>query len=267
MYCIYRFQSLLSWKYNQISVGTKQNINGTMTSFNPCYLGNTIRSLRNNYQTWELFSFNPCYLGNTIRSPTSASRSSKSEQFQSLLSWKYNQIKTNCSYIFLESLLFQSLLSWKYNQIVWAPAQHRHCCLFQSLLSWKYNQIFGVHPFFSAFCFPGFNPCYLGNTIRSFSRMWSAGGEGSFNPCYLGNTIRSPPCPKAWSFLGNVVSILVILEIQSDLSIRLSFPTCAFCFNPCYLGNTIRSLHSIRSRTWKRDGFNPCYLGNTIRSI
>ena len=60
--------------------------------------------------------FNPCYLGNTIRSEGKDGDIDKLLEFQSLLSWKYNQI---CKLIMeLTGLMvFQSLLSWKYNQI------------------------------------------------------------------------------------------------------------------------------------------------------
>ena len=92
--------------------------------------------------------------------------------------------------------------------------------MFQSLLSWKYNQII-ITPTTAPNSSISFNPCYLGNTIRSsywlHGHQWEK--QGGFNPCYLGNTIRS--------------NLLIIF--QSDNS----------SFNPCYLGNTIRSLASI----------------------
>ena len=86
----------------------------------------------------------------------------------------------------------------------------------------------------------------------------------SFNPCYLGNTIRS-----LWTETHMCehpqVSILVILEIQSDHSWQSQEWVMSLSFNPCYLGNTIRS---VGAYSLKRNytSFNPCYLGNTIRS-
>ena len=162
--------------------------------------------------------------------------------FQSLLSWKYNQIILFFPFSILWQILFQSLLSWKYNQIhafvlkkifpyrfnpCYLGNTIRSCCThscnktlsfaFQSLLSWKYNQIafdaqvFDLRP-------NSFNPCYLGNTIRSaFDAQVFDFQPNSFNPCYLGNTIRS-------------------------FILSMSCVICFGCFNPCYLGNTIRSL-------------------------
>ena len=113
--------------------------------------------------------------------------------------------------------------------------------MFQSLLSWKYNQIMTTTPsnIYMPYC---------------------------FNPCYLGNTIRSSLSFSVETML-KLVSILVILEIQSDLT----FPQAPFhkvsSFNPCYLGNTIRSGMIDQKIEKLLFGFNPCYLGNTIRSL
>ena len=88
----------------------------------------------------------------------------------------------------------------------------------------------------------------------------------SFNPCYLGNTIRSMDGAKRKAGVFKV-SILVILEIQSDQRQGdLTENEFQMCFNPCYLGNTIRSYKGVLSRCMELS-FNPCYLGNTIRSL
>ena len=116
--------------------------------------------------------FNPCYLGNTIRSKAILVLDFKTIKFQSLLSWKYNQINLknetpNPSYSsFNPCYLGNTIRSFNPAEspcnIVW----------FQSLLSWKYNQILLVaairHP--HGLCF---NPCYLGNTIRSKSCLFN----------------------------------------------------------------------------------------------
>ena len=63
-------------------------------------------------------SFNPCYLGNTIRSGDNLDYEDFwAILFQSLLSWKYNQISEFDSNEIIGIAKFQSLLSWKYNQI------------------------------------------------------------------------------------------------------------------------------------------------------
>ena len=91
--CNTSFQSLLSWKYNQIESKSDQRLNW-YTRFNPCYLGNTIRSKpRFIFIFFIILSFNPCYLGNTIRSSLHQRYTVVCfNLFQSLLSWKYNQI-------------------------------------------------------------------------------------------------------------------------------------------------------------------------------
>jgi len=110
------FQSLLSWKYNQIHELGGSKMEGVV-GFNPCYLGNTIRSDSSFSGSRASQSFNPCYLGNTIRS-------------------EYRYLVKDFS------VKFQSLLSWKYNQIS------------QAVLA-------------GLITVGSFNPCYLGNTIRS----------------------------------------------------------------------------------------------------
>ena len=135
------FQSLLSWKYNQILLKTKVDIT-YLLSFNPCYLGNTIRSLRQVRCSIQKSCFNPCYLGNTIRSffalfiyiiVTIVSILVILEIQSDLDSWAAGTsvIQTVSILVILEiqsdqspeffrlhfSRKFQSLLSWKYNQI------------------------------------------------------------------------------------------------------------------------------------------------------
>jgi len=110
------FQSLLSWKYNQIYIDFSTTLKAVL--------------------------------------------------FQSLLSWKYNQILSQAVAVSLTMkvsilvileiqsdledieeivqsapVMFQSLLSWKYNQIYIDFSTTLKAVLFQSLLSWKYNQI------------------------------------------------------------------------------------------------------------------------------
>ena len=113
-----------------------------------------------------------------------------------------------------ENTMFQSLLSWKYNQILSPFIDDDDDRAFQSLLSWKYNQIQTIDQT-NELKKERFNPCYLGNTIRSLRQVRRSMQKSCFNPCYLGNTIRSNArCCVRVVAIG--VSILVILEIQSD---------------------------------------------------
>ena len=186
-------------------------------------------------------------------------------EFQSLLSWKYNQIKPLDGDSFRKKILFQSLLSWKYNQIVnfirrkeliflsfnpcylgntirslFKFSRLRTQSTFQSLLSWKYNQISSllVSVFCLVYCF---NPCYLGNTIRS-----QESPNGNINDKLVSILvileIQSDQELLSVAWPDNTVSILVILEIQSDLDPDDMKDGLLFSFNPCYLGNTIRSI-------------------------
>ena len=211
------FQSLLSWKYNQISQYPRVEKRRLLVSIL------VILEIQSDLDTINKSatvpnSFNPCYLGNTIRSLfNSHFEISLNRMFQSLLSWKYNQICILlCNHFSFRPPKFQSLLSWKYNQIwVNVSALLVSLVLFQSLLSWKYNQIALYMLFFQKLIIC-FNPCYLGNTIRSVNRKTKKVNRiKGFNPCYLGNTIRSA-MGHCWSCIIGGVSILVILEIQSD---------------------------------------------------
>ena len=135
-------------------------------------------------------SFNPCYLGNTIRSKTLRSIAEKSGMFQSLLSWKYNQIALKKKSVGIFPTKFQSLLSWKYNQIRRSDGLLSTDAAFQSLLSWKYNQIarnFATNQF---------------DLLFQSLLSWKY------------NQISDFLCFYTSRFF---VSILVILEIQSDL--------------------------------------------------
>ena len=140
--------------------------------------------------------------------------------------------------------LFQSLLSWKYNQITnISDPEEAAALMFQSLLSWKYNQIM-PHLRVVVVGFHSFNPCYLGNTIRSLHVIEKIASKIRirFNPCYLGNTIRSQSCLYNGSTgLSMFQSLLSWKYNQICLSAGLYPLSASLCFNPCYLGNTIRS--------------------------
>ena len=99
------FQSLLSWKYNQIMTPIVYLLNFFAWSFNPCYLGNTIRSSIGRRLSWKYNQISTFVLILSLNS-----------EFQSLLSWKYNQINGQIN-LWGSDFKFQSLLSWKYNQI------------------------------------------------------------------------------------------------------------------------------------------------------
>ena len=159
------FQSLLSWKYNQIGFIFKALVQ-------------------------YLVCFNPCYLGNTIRSLISRILEDKVEEFQSLLSWKYNQITFFTS---------GDDRSWSVSILVILEIQSDRP---------QYRYIASI-PF-------SFNPCYLGNTIRSAPPIFLEFLLDKFQSllswkynqiCFA--LITNLPCPFS-------VSILVILEIQSD---------------------------------------------------
>ena len=209
------FQSLLSWKYNQIyawvgSVYGCQRVSILVIleiqsdRYNPtvCCAHRAVSILvileiqsdlfmNENNNMIHLLSFNPCYLGNTIRSHKEYLIEGEDFLFQSLLSWKYNQILAICTWTFFPgNSVFQSLLSWKYNQI--CPLNHHTrspgvvSILVILEIQSDLNEL-GT----TLLLFLSFNPCYLGNTIRSVYLETFQTFRASFNPCYLGNTIRS----------------------------------------------------------------------------
>ena len=292
-YSCKKFQSLLSWKYNQIHVSAGVDWAEIAKSFNPCYLGNTIRSPLPMPPHPCDGCFNPCYLGNTIRSKQFKKNSKKESKFQSLLSWKYNQI-----------LFGQHRLKNIQKQVSILVILEIQSDLKNSIFDFLKVECFNP-------CYLGntirshgwalsiiqrkccFNPCYLGNTIRSTDCIVNSQAILCFNPCYLGNTIRSISFAKerdrkesfqsllswkynqisffpafsnsnlwfqsllSWKYnqisrsnrkkgWNYYVSILVILEIQSDLQVDDPSSISMFGFNPCYLGNTIRSRRRIR---------------------
>ena len=234
------FQSLLSWKYNQIHVSAGVNWAELAKSFNPCYLGNTIRSILF-WLNIEPFcsSFNPCYLGNTIRSIYALAFA--------LYAWSFNPcylgntIRSNAPTPALLALRqFQSLLSWKYNQISKArPAWKAWKAVsILVILEIQSDQVFMKHPEVRGW---GFNPCYLGNTIRS----------GLF--FFFGYSIIKFQSLLSWKYNQIFYLSSFVWQIKVKFQSLLSWKYNQICifemrifeyhlsFNPCYLGNTIRS--------------------------
>ena len=184
--------------------------------------------------------------------------------------------------------MFQSLLSWKYNQIFPDPeAQFQRPRVSILVILEIQSDLKDINAAMEAITVSilvileiqsdqvevaalrlaklGFNPCYLGNTIRSTNKQYQRWWYVKFQSLLSWKYNQIVPESSIEKCLDSV-SILVILEIQSDPNMKEYTVMRIICFNPCYLGNTIRSVWPVKPAVTDYFSFNPCYLGNTIRS-
>ncbi|KPA12878.1 conserved hypothetical protein, membrane [Candidatus Magnetomorum sp. HK-1] len=267
-FCCIMFQSLFSWKLHQSLTNTIQNsqcfqaVSILVFMEVTSELGIIISLLK-----YSCICFNPCFHGSYIRAAQGAGAVSRGRSwFQSLFSWKLHQ-----------SPVDERDLSYKHRE-------------FQSLFSWKLHQS-GSGKVMTISVSLSFNPCFHGSYIRAFyCKKCLVVAFPSFNPCFHGSYIRAMLTLLQVVCIC-IVSILVFMEVTSELKLTKSNSILHCGFNPCFHGSYIRAasftispgpskmfqslfswkLHQSDAKNFHQLivqlGFNPCFHGSYIRAI